>query len=101
MRRCAAGGDQRGAYAHGRARRLLQLVQGHQQGFERAIRQGLRRFVLLVLLKGIEAMRLVHPLGLVAKQHRIAVKSNTHFLWMRRAGMGRLRIHLCGRHAGQ
>jgi hypothetical protein len=75
----------------------LQLVQGHQQRFERPIGQGLRGFVLLVLLKSIEPVGLVDPLGLVAEQHRIAVKSNAHFLRMRHAGVGRLRIHLrCG-----
>ena len=85
--RGAARRHQRRAYAHGRARCLLQLVQGHQKGFEGAVGQRLGRFVLLVLLKGIEAMRLVDALGLVAKEHGVAVKSDAHLVRMRRAGV--------------
>ena len=40
VRRGAAGGDQCGAYAHLWQLCLLQLVQRHQQRFERAVGQG-------------------------------------------------------------
>ena len=100
MRRGAARGHQRGAYAHRRSGRLLQLVQGHQQRLERPVWQGLRGFVLLVLLKGVQSVRLVHTLGLVAKQDRVTVKRNPHFMRMRRAGVRRLWIHLRGGHTG-
>jgi len=79
---------------------LLQLVQGHQKGFEGAIGQRLGRFVLLVLLKSVQPLRLVDALGLVAKEHGVAVKSDAHLVRMRRAGVRRLRVDLRGRHTG-
>ena len=99
MRRGAARGDQRGAHAHLRLRGLLQSVQRHQQGLERAVGQGQGGFVLFVLLKSVQALVLVDALGLVAKQHRVAVKGDAHFKRVRAAGVGRLRIHLRGGHA--
>ena len=45
-------------------------------------------FFLLVRLKGIQPGGLEHPLGLVGKQHRVAVKGNAHLVRVRGAGLG-------------
>ena len=69
-----------------------------EQGFERAVRQGLCRLVFLMLLEGIQPLRLKHPFGLVAEQHRIAVKSNTYLMGVCFGGVRRMRIDLCSRY---
>ena len=99
VRRRAARCDQRGADAHGGRAGLLQALQGKQQGLERAIGQRLRRLLDLMLLKGLQTLRLVDLLGFVAEQNRVAVKGNAHFSRVRIAGMDRARIDLRGRHA--
>ena len=82
-----------------RLRSLLQAVQGHQQGLERAVWQRLRGFVGLVLLKRVQALGLKHPLCLVAKQNSVTVKCDANFKRMGAAGMGRLWVDLRGWHA--
>jgi len=86
MRMCAVG-------------RLLQVVQRHQQRLERAVGQGLCDLVHLVLLKRMESLVLVDLLGLVAKQHGIAVKGDAHLCRVCGAGVRRVRVHLGGGHA--
>jgi hypothetical protein len=82
VRRCAACRHQCGADAHVRCARLLQHLQGCEQGLERACRQWLLSFAFFVLLKRVQALGLKHTLGLVAEQHRITVKRDTHFVWV-------------------
>ena len=79
---------------------LLQPLQRLQQRLERAGQQRLRRLVAFVLLKGAQALQLEDALGLVGKQHGIAVKRNAHFVRVRVAGAHRMRVNLCGRNAG-
>ena len=86
MRGGTAGGDQGGANAHARRAFELQPVQGFQQGLEGTRRQRLAGPVLFVLLKSAQALRLVDAFGFVRKQHRIAVKGNANFIWMRFSG---------------
>ena len=82
------GGDKCGANAHVGCARLLQLVQGSEQGFERAGRQRLCRFGFFVLLKRIQPLGLKHALCFVAKEHRVTVKRNAHFVRVGVRGVG-------------
>ena len=101
MRRGAAGGDQRRAQAYGYllAAHVLQALQGLQQGFERAWGQGARGVGALVLLKFIQAVGVVHALGLVGEEHGIAVESNAQFVGMAVGVDMRVGKHLRGRKA--
>jgi hypothetical protein len=80
VRRGAARRHQRGADAHGGRALLLQPLQRGQQRLERPGQQWLPGLVFLMLLKGAQTVRLVHPLGLVAEQHRVAVKRDAHLV---------------------
>ena len=100
MRWGAAGGDQRGADAHGGGAGLLQPLQRGQQGFEGAGQQGLLGFVLFVLLKGAQALGLVNALGLVAEEYGVAVEGNAYFVRVGVAGVGRVGVDLGGGYAG-
>ena len=93
MRGRATGSDQGRANAHTALARciitLLQIMQGLQQGLERARRQGLGSAFYFVLLKRVQATTLINLLGLIGEQDRIAVKRDAHFMGMRltRAGV--------------
>ena len=100
MGRGAACCDQRGANAHGRGALDLQALQRGQQGLERPGQQRLLRLGAFVPLEGVQALRLIHPLGLVAEQHGVAVKGNAHLVRVCFAGMGRVRVNLGRRHTG-
>ena len=100
VRRCAARGYQRGTNTHGGRALLLQALQRGQQGFERPGQQRLRGFFGFVALERRQSMGLVDTFGLIAEQHRVAVESDPHFVWMGLAGMGRLWVDLRRRNAG-
>ena len=100
VRRRAARGDERGADAHAVRRLVLQPLQREQQRLERAGGERRLGVVALVRLEGVEAARLVDPLGLVGEQHRVAVEGDPHFVRMPVGGARRLRIDARRRHAG-
>ena len=94
VRRRAARGDQRGADAHRPSvpDAVLQPVQRLEQRLERARRQRLSRMVALVRAGRRRGRRLVHALGLVGEQHRVAVEGDAHLVGVPARGARRLRV---------
>ena len=96
VRRGAARRHQRGANAYLRRAVLLQAMQRFEQGHEGPWRQRFGRQLALVLLKGLQPALLKHPLGLVGKQHCIAVKRDAHLVRIAASGVD----GMCG-HGGR
>ena len=100
MRGGAARRDQRNAQAHARgARLLLQLVQRSQQGLEWAARQRQLGLADFMRLKGFQPFGLVHALGFVREQHRVAVKRNPQLVGVIDSGGHRFGQHPRSRKA--
>ncbi|MCY1516561.1 hypothetical protein D9M68_511970 [compost metagenome] len=77
MGRRRTGGDQRRAdRAAFLGEGLLHAVQRRQEGLERAATQRFAGGLALAGLEGFQAALLVDPLGLVGKQHRIAIEGD-------------------------
>lgn len=99
MCRRAARSDQRGTDAHRRRALLLQTMQRLEQRLERPVGEWLRRLVALVRLEGIKPVVLVHALGLIGEQHRVAIKGDAHLMRVSVGGAGRVRVDLRRRHS--
>ena len=96
----AARRDQRDAQAHARsARLLLQLVQRSQQGLERAARQRQLGLADFMRLERFQPFGLVHALGFVREQHRVAVKRNPQLVGVIDSGGYRFGQHPRSRKA--
>ncbi len=103
VRRSAARGDQRGAQTHGGGAigaRLLQAVQGFEQGLEWARRQRQRGLAGFVLLESGQTFGLENALSFVGEQHRVTVEGDAHFIGMRLGRTRRLGVNLRRRIAG-
>jgi len=74
-------------------------VQRDQQGLEGPGRQRRGRLVPLVGLEGVQTVALVDLLGLVRKEHGIAVEGDAHFVGMGIGSPRAVREHARRRHA--
>src|SRR5207253_2669613 len=78
MSRCRARGHQRRANRAGIVGKLsLQQIECRQEAFERPPAQWLTSRLTLAGLKRFQATRLIYALGLIGKQHRVAVEGDT------------------------